>query len=110
MDYNTRTNPNTWTCERVDVFQFRFEQFKHQPGVGGVYRRLSGRPAWVWGTALLVGLLPFALFIAALAVAAMLTTAVIFTILAAVHDLFKMIGGGIPRNDGRENVTVKYDS
>ena len=69
---------------------------------------MRGRPAWVWGTALLIGLLPFALFIALFAVAALLTTAVVFTILAAVHDLLSRIGGSNPPSDGRRNVKVKY--
>lgn len=92
------------------MFQFRFDQFSAQPGgipgVGGVCRRMAGRPAWVWGTAAAVGLLPFALFIALLAIAAMLTTAVLFTVLSLLHDLLRMLGGAMPRHDGRRNVTV----
>lgn len=76
--------------------------------MGGVYRHMRGRPSWVWGTALLVGLLPFALFIAMFAIAALLTTAVVFTILAAVHDLLNMFGKSTPPGDGRRNVKVKY--
>lgn len=92
------------------MFQFRFERFADQPGVGGVYRRLTGRPSWVWATALLVGLLPFAIVIAVLAMAAMLITTVLFMLLSGVDDLLGMVGGGKPRDDGRRNVTVKYDS
>jgi len=93
------------------VFQFRFERFADQPGVGGVYRRLTGRPSWVWATALLIGLLPFAIFIAVLAVAAMVTTAVVFMALSAVDNLLRMIAGaGRREDDGRRNVTVKYDT
>ena len=76
--------------------------------MGGVYRRMSGRPGWVWGTALLIGVLPFALFIAALAVMALLVTVIVFTILAAVHDLFQWVGQtlGGAGGDGRKNVRV----
>jgi len=76
-----------------------------------VYQRFSRRPSWVWGGAALIGLAPFALLIALLAVGALLTTAVVYAVLAAVHEIGLTLGrltggGGAEEPGGRRNVRV----
>jgi hypothetical protein len=93
------------------MFRVHVGNLKDQPGVGGVYRRLTGRPAWVWGTAVLVGIAPFAIAIALLALAAIITTALVFTVLGLVDNLLQAVGSVLTGerradNQGRENVTV----
>ena len=95
------------------MFKVHFTNLKDQPGVGGVYRRLAGRPAWVWGTALLIGVLPFAIAIGILAIAALLSTAIVLAVLTAVDKVIQSIAGlfggsgsAASGSDGRRNVTV----
>ncbi len=77
-----------------------------------MYRRFTGRPAWVWGVAALVGIVPFAIVIALLALAALVTTAIVFTILGAIDSVIQGVAGntgGDGRQEGRRNVTVVRD-
>ncbi len=96
------------------MFQVHFENLRQQPGVGSVYRRLTGRPAWVWGTALAIGLLPFAVLIVVIAAAALLTTALAFAVLSGIDTILQMFTGSaevertVP-DEGRENVRVIPD-
>lgn len=89
------------------MFKIHFANLKTQPGVNGIYRRLTGRPAWVWGTSLLIGFVPFALAIALLALVALALTAILLLLFTAVdqvaQSLARLLGGP---SDGRKNVTV----
>jgi len=96
------------------VFRVHFENLRRQPGVGSVYRRVTGRPPWVWGTAVALGILPFALLLVLVVMAALFTTAVIFFALSAVDQALQLIAGGGAERDihpsesgeGRRNVRV----
>jgi hypothetical protein len=87
------------------MFRMRFTDLRQSPGFGPYYTRFTRRPGWVWGTALLIGLLPFAVMIALLVVAALLTTAIVYAVLSGIHELLSMVGGGVQRG-GRKNVRV----
>ncbi len=92
------------------MFGVHFESLRNQPGVGSVYRRMTGRPGWVWGTAVAVGILPFAALLVLVALAAVFTTAAVFFILSGIDTLVQAIAGSPPERHvsehGRENVRV----
>lgn len=98
------------------MFRMYWNNLRQQPRFSQVYSRFSGRPAWVWGIAFLVGMLPFLVFIALLFLAALLVTGVIYLLLSAVHEVVSRLTGSTdaashdPLDEnfqgGRENVRV----
>jgi hypothetical protein len=102
------------------MFRMDWNNLRNQPRVSRVYTHFRGRPAWVWGLAFLVGMLPLLIVIALLFLVALLITSVIYLVLSAVHEVVSRITGSASRsaspidNDspfddsfrGRENVRV----
>ena len=95
------------------MFRVHFDNLSDRPGVGPIFRRVTGRSPWVWLTAFAVGVLPFAIVIALLALAALIVAGVLFVILGAIDDLLQnvsaLFSGDTRRdegNDGRQNVRV----
>ncbi|MFA7236400.1 MAG: hypothetical protein WC058_06015 [Phycisphaeraceae bacterium] len=78
------------------MFGMDWNDIRDQPRFARYYSRLGGRPAWVWGIAFLIGLLPFLILIALLALLAILVTAIIYLLLATVHEIFSRILGSSP--------------
>lgn len=100
------------------MVQFTWTNLRERPGVGGMYRRLQRRPAWVWMTAIGIGALPLMLLAGMIALAALLLTAVIYAALSTVHDLLSGLANLVTGNrsdpayrqpledQGRRNVRV----
>lgn len=102
------------------MFGMDWNDIRDQPRFSRYYshfRGVGGRPAWVWGIAFLIGLLPFLILIALLALLAILITAILYLLLATVHEIFaRILGSSAPSLDdapsdenfraGRQNVRV----
>lgn len=86
---------------------------REHPQYGTWYRRVEGRPGWVWkwavGAALLVIVVPLIL----ITLAAVAVGALVFLVLGAVASVLRLFSSS-PRhilrppsgNDGRENVRI----
>ena len=83
-----------------------FTNFRQDDRFGRYVQYVTTRPRWVWGTAALIGLLPFALFIAVLVIAALLVFAAVYAVLSAFHEAYRLVTRA-PRPHGRENVRVR---
>lgn len=95
------------------MFTFRFNDFARftpwqgQSPLGRMTSRWPGRPAWVWGLAMLAAV-PFVLVIALLAMAALFTAAAVYLLLGAVHEGFVRIRSAMGYDGhGRRNVRVR---
>ena len=84
----------------------------------GWYRRVQGRPTWVWQAAIVAAVVVFAIPVVLLVLAALLAAAVVFTVLSLVlgglgvlRRLFSGGGANWPtgpvQDDGRRNVRVR---
>ncbi len=97
--------------------RFDWQQFGPQanPRVYTWYRRLQGRPGWVWKFSLFTALIVFALPVILLTFAAVLVGAAVFTVLSLVargilfvRHLFDGASRWSPlHDDGRRNVRVR---
>ncbi len=88
----------------------RFGSWKESSGFNRVAAEWTRRPRWVWATAAALGLLPFAIVIAVLAVMALLVTALLYMLLSALHELWRMATGKLGGHNhagGRRNVRVR---
>lgn len=91
------------------MFTFRFNQWQNDSALGRFTTRYTGRPAWVWGLAMLVAV-PFLFLIALLAVAALATAAAVYAALSALHEVIERIGGALGYDgNGRRHVRVRTD-
>jgi len=95
------------------MFRVNFQRWDKSGRANEFVRRVTGRSPWVWMTVLLIGVMPFAIVAALLAIGALLVCAALYTALSAIDRVFQAIlGGGAPRPEadhddaGRENVRV----
>ena len=87
-----------------------FTNFRQDDRFGRYVQYVTTRPRWVWGTAALIGLLPFAVLIALLVMAALAVFVAVYAVLSAVHECFRLVARTPRPHDGRENVRVKTPS
>ena len=85
------------------------------PGVHTWYRRVQGRPGWIWKATIAAAVVVFAIPVILLVLAALLAAAMVFTILSLVFAGLRLLrrlmpgagGGPVQRDDGRRNVRVR---
>lgn len=87
---------------------------RQHPIFGPWYRRVEGRPSWVWKITILTAILLIGVPLALLTIAALFVAAAVFVTLsvvalaiAAVRNMLAVAAGPpAPRDDGRRNVRV----
>ena len=84
---------------------------REHPQYGQWYRRVEGRPGWVWKAAVTAALLVVVIPLVLISLAALLVGALVFIVLGVIASILRLFQPtdrtpAGPPSDGRENVRI----
>jgi len=88
------------------LVQIRTVTSNGQRRAASVFQAIGSQPGWLRRIVLLAFLIVIGLPVVLLVLLALLTAALVFTILAATNMIVRGLSGFLPRRDGRSNVRV----
>ena len=73
---------------------------------GRAWQTVRAQPSWVTKAAVIAFVLVIGIPLAILLFVALVVATIVFTVLWAINRVLNLVGGALPRGDGRQNVRV----